>query len=95
MPGSQSLNFAYDEFGNLQSGEDLTTHHKCEFVYDSEGLLRSTTAAAQKVDFDYDGAGNRVLTRYPAGREIRCALLWTEGPRLMPISPEILAGYVP
>ena len=29
---------------------------------------------------------------YP-GREIRCALLWTEGPRLMPISPERLAGY--
>ena len=26
-------------------------------------------------------------------REIRCALLWTEGPRLMPISPERLAGY--
>jgi ATP-dependent helicase/nuclease subunit A len=31
---------------------------------------------------------------YP-GREIRCALLWSEGPRLMPISPEILAGYLP
>jgi ATP-dependent helicase/nuclease subunit A len=31
---------------------------------------------------------------YPA-REIRCALLWTEGPRLMPISPEILTGYLP
>jgi ATP-dependent helicase/nuclease subunit A len=31
---------------------------------------------------------------YPA-REIRCALLWTEGPRLMPISPEILEGYLP
>jgi ATP-dependent helicase/nuclease subunit A len=29
---------------------------------------------------------------YP-GREIRCALLWTEGPRLMPVSPERLAGY--
>jgi ATP-dependent helicase/nuclease subunit A len=28
---------------------------------------------------------------YP-GRDIRCALLWTEGPRLMPISPERLAG---
>ena len=27
------------------------------------------------------------------GHEIRCALLWTEGPRLMPISPERLAGY--
>ena len=31
---------------------------------------------------------------YP-DREIRCALLWTEGPRLMPISPAILAGYPP
>ena len=31
---------------------------------------------------------------YP-GREIRCALLWTEGPRLMPISPERLAGHPP
>jgi ATP-dependent helicase/nuclease subunit A len=31
---------------------------------------------------------------YP-DREIRCALLWTEGPRLMPISPESLAGYLP
>jgi len=31
---------------------------------------------------------------YP-GREIRCAVLWTEGPRLMPISPERLAGYPP
>ena len=31
---------------------------------------------------------------YPE-REIRCALLWTEGPRLMPISPERLAGYPP
>jgi len=31
---------------------------------------------------------------YP-NHEIRCALLWTEGPRLMPISSEILAGYAP
>jgi ATP-dependent helicase/nuclease subunit A len=35
------------------------------------------------------------LTRIYPDREIRCALLWTEGPRLMPISPEILAGYLP
>ncbi|HEY1431338.1 MAG TPA: double-strand break repair helicase AddA, partial [Stellaceae bacterium] len=27
------------------------------------------------------------------GHQIRCALLWTEGPRLMPVSPERLAGY--
>jgi ATP-dependent helicase/nuclease subunit A len=33
------------------------------------------------------------LARIYPGREIRCALLWTEGPRLMPISPERLAGH--
>jgi ATP-dependent helicase/nuclease subunit A len=33
------------------------------------------------------------LGRIYPGRQIRCALLWTEGPRLMPISPERLAGY--
>jgi ATP-dependent helicase/nuclease subunit A len=32
------------------------------------------------------------LSRIYPGRDIRCALLWTEGPRLMPISPELLAG---
>jgi ATP-dependent helicase/nuclease subunit A len=31
---------------------------------------------------------------YP-GRDIRCALLWTQGPLLMPISPERLAGHLP
>ena len=35
------------------------------------------------------------LARIYPGREISCALLWTEGPRLMPISSEILAGYSP
>jgi len=35
------------------------------------------------------------LARIYPGREIRCALLWTAGPQLMPISPEILAGYAP
>jgi ATP-dependent helicase/nuclease subunit A len=35
------------------------------------------------------------LARIYPGREIRCALLWTEGPRLMPVSPERLAGYLP
>jgi ATP-dependent helicase/nuclease subunit A len=33
------------------------------------------------------------LARIYPGREIRCALLWTEGPRLMPISPATLAGH--
>jgi ATP-dependent helicase/nuclease subunit A len=35
------------------------------------------------------------LERIYPGREIRCALLWTQGPRLMPISPEMLARYLP
>ena len=35
------------------------------------------------------------LERIYPGREIGCALLWTDGPRLMPISPERLAGYLP
>jgi len=39
----------------------------------------------------YEAALKRI---YP-DREIRCALLWTEGPQLMPISPETLAGYLP
>jgi ATP-dependent helicase/nuclease subunit A len=30
-----------------------------------------------------------------AGREVRCALLWTEGPRLMPISGALLDGHGP
>jgi ATP-dependent helicase/nuclease subunit A len=35
------------------------------------------------------------LARIYPDREIRCALLWTQGPRLMPISPERLAGQAP
>jgi ATP-dependent helicase/nuclease subunit A len=35
------------------------------------------------------------LARIYPGRDIWCSLLWTAGPRLMPISPEILAGYLP
>ena len=31
---------------------------------------------------------------YP-GRRIDCALLWTDGPRLMPISPALLARHLP
>jgi ATP-dependent helicase/nuclease subunit A len=33
------------------------------------------------------------LARIYPGREIRCALLWTEGPLLMPISPKTLSGW--
>jgi ATP-dependent helicase/nuclease subunit A len=39
----------------------------------------------------YAAALSRIYPRH----EIRCMLLWTEGPRLMPISPEALAGYLP
>ncbi len=35
------------------------------------------------------------LQRVYPGHEVRCALLWTERPLLMPISPESLAGYLP
>ena len=35
------------------------------------------------------------LARIYPGREICCALLWTEGPRLMPIRHEILEGCLP
>lgn len=35
------------------------------------------------------------LSRIYPGRRIDCALLWTEGPRLMPISPALLAHHIP
>jgi ATP-dependent helicase/nuclease subunit A len=35
------------------------------------------------------------LQRVYPGHRVRCALLWTERPLLMPISPERLAGYLP
>ncbi|HYM73451.1 MAG TPA: double-strand break repair helicase AddA [Stellaceae bacterium] len=35
------------------------------------------------------------LARIYPGREIACAVLWTEAPRLMPISPARLAGHPP
>jgi ATP-dependent helicase/nuclease subunit A len=31
---------------------------------------------------------------YP-GRQVRCALLWTEGPRLMPVSSALLDRHAP
>jgi ATP-dependent helicase/nuclease subunit A len=60
--------------------------------------LRPPPAAADEVAPIYLrqlGAYQAALARIYPDREIRCALLWTEGPRLMPISPEILAGYLP
>jgi ATP-dependent helicase/nuclease subunit A len=35
-----------------------------------------------------------VAAIYP-GRAVRCALLWTDGPRLMPVSAERLARHAP
>jgi ATP-dependent helicase/nuclease subunit A len=35
------------------------------------------------------------LARIYPGHDIRCALLWTQGPLLMPISPDRLAGHLP
>jgi ATP-dependent helicase/nuclease subunit A len=60
--------------------------------------LRPPPAAEEKVAPIYLrqlAAYQAALARIYPDREIRCALLWTEGPRLMPISPEILAGYLP
>jgi ATP-dependent helicase/nuclease subunit A len=35
------------------------------------------------------------LERIYPDRPVRCAILWTEAPRLMPISPELLARHLP
>jgi ATP-dependent helicase/nuclease subunit A len=35
------------------------------------------------------------LERIYPGRPITCAILWTAGPRLMPISPDLLTGHLP
>jgi ATP-dependent helicase/nuclease subunit A len=35
------------------------------------------------------------LTRIYPGRPVECALLWTDGPLLMPISPALLARHLP
>jgi ATP-dependent helicase/nuclease subunit A len=35
------------------------------------------------------------LSRVYPDRPVRCALLWTDGPRLMELSPELLDGYLP
>jgi ATP-dependent helicase/nuclease subunit A len=60
--------------------------------------LRPPPAAEQEVPAIYlrqlaiyAAALSRIYPRH----EIRCTLLWTEVPRLMPISPEALAGYLP
>jgi ATP-dependent helicase/nuclease subunit A len=35
------------------------------------------------------------LERIYPGRAVECAILWTEAPRLMPISPDLLARHLP
>ena len=60
--------------------------------------LRPPPAAEDEVAPTYLrqlAAYQAALARIYPGREIRCALLWTEGPRLMPIRPEMLARYLP
>lgn len=60
--------------------------------------LRPPPAIEQKVPAAYLrqlAVYRAALARIYPRHEIRCALLWTEGPRLMPISPETLAGYLP
>ena len=58
--------------------------------------LESTMGQAEALDYLRQlAAYYAALARIYPDREIHCALLWTEGPRLMPISPEILAGYLP
>src|SRR3546814_175015 len=36
-----------------------------------------------------------LLARIYPGREVRCFLLWTDGPRLMQLSDALLAGHAP
>jgi ATP-dependent helicase/nuclease subunit A len=58
--------------------------------------LRSPPAAEHKVAPIYLrqlASYRAALLRIYPGREIRCALLWTAVPLLMPISHETLAGY--
>ena len=40
-------------------------------------------------------AYREVLRRIYAGRPVRCFLLWTDGPRLMPLADGLVDGYVP
>jgi len=36
-----------------------------------------------------------LLTSIYPDRPVHCALLWTDGPRLMPLSAHLLDGYLP
>ena len=45
--------------------------------------------------FDQLAAYRAAIAAVFPGKDIRCALLWTDGPLLMPIPPEKLSGFVP
>lgn len=71
LPGTQELSFHYDADANLDTAVDITTGHSCEFVYDSQRLMRRATVnGALSLECDYDGSNRRVLTRYPGGGDV-------------------------
>jgi ATP-dependent helicase/nuclease subunit A len=85
--------------GNAVSGQidRLVVTENCVHIVDYKTLRPppATTAEVAPVYLRQLAAYYAALARIYPDREIRCALLWTEGPQLMPISPEILAGYLP
>jgi ATP-dependent helicase/nuclease subunit A len=85
--------------GHVLSGQidRLVVEEKRVLVLDYK-TLRLPPRAAEEVAPVYLrqlAAYQAAIARIYPDRGIRCALLWTEGPRLMPISPEILAGHLP
>ncbi|MBO0735811.1 MAG: PD-(D/E)XK nuclease family protein, partial [Alphaproteobacteria bacterium] len=75
----------------------LVVTQECVLIVDYK-TLRSPPAAEEEVAPTYLrqlAVYRAALAQFYPGREIRCALLWTEGPRLMPISSDALAGYQP
>jgi ATP-dependent helicase/nuclease subunit A len=92
IPGSAGTAHAMSaQIDRLVVGEDRV------LIVDYK-TLRPPPAAEDEVAPTYLrqlAAYQAALARIYPGREIRCALLWTEGPRLMPIRPEMLARYLP
>ncbi len=92
IPGSAGTAHAMSaQIDRLVVGEDRV------LIVDYK-TLRPPPAAEDEVAPTYLrqlAAYQAALARIYPGREIRCALLWTQGPRLMPISPEMLARYPP
>ena len=69
---------------------DLDTTGLLIWTTDGQWLHR-LTHPRRAVPRTYQAALARI---YP-GRAVECALLWTEAPRLMPISPARLARHLP